>query len=127
MRQVYGLEEAWLGVTFPPLSGLPRVERVEREAFTAQGRAVPAMEGDETAIAFVSSGKSFPGHDVMIVDERGNEVPVRVEGFLGFRGPSGTSGYFENPEATEKLMPVGPDQRESEYGGLECGDRAVNA
>jgi len=71
MLPVYGLAEASLGVTFPPLNRLPRVGRVEREAFTAQGRAVPAMEGDETAIAFVSSGKSFPGHDVLIVDERG--------------------------------------------------------
>src|SRR5260370_23688637 len=127
MRQVYGLEEAWLGVTFPPLSGLPRVERVEREAFTAQGRAVPAMEGDETAIAFVSSGKSFPGHEVMIVNERGNEVPERVEGFLWFSGPSGTSGYFENPEATEKLMALGPAIREGEYAWLNSGDRAFQA
>jgi len=111
-------------VTFPPLNRLPRVERVEREAFTAQGRAVPATENDETAIAFVSSGKSFPGHDVKIVDEQGNEVRERVEGFLWFRGPSGTSGYFENPEATAKLMPQGSAQREGEYPWLNSGDRA---
>src|ERR1700757_3199273 len=74
MLPVYGLAEASLGVTFPPLNRLPRVERVEGEAFTTQGRAVPAAEGDETAIAFVSSGISFPGHDVRIVDDQGNEV-----------------------------------------------------
>ena len=124
MLPVYGLAEASLGVTFPPLNRLPRVERVEREAFTAQGRAVPAMEGDETAIAFVSAGKSFPGHDVMIVDDGGNEVAERTEGFLWFRGPSGTSGYFENPEATATLMPQGPAQREGEYAWLNSGDRA---
>jgi fatty-acyl-CoA synthase len=127
MLPVYGLAEASLGVTFPPLDRLPRVERVEREAFTAQGRAVPATEGDETAIAFVSAGKSFPGHDVMIVDEQGSEVAERVEGFLWFRGPSGTSGYFENPEATAKLMPQGPAQREGEYPWLNSGDRAFQA
>jgi fatty-acyl-CoA synthase len=127
MLPVYGLAEASLGVTFPPLNRLPRVERVEREAFTAQGRAVPAAEDNETAIAFVSSGKSFPGHDVKIVDEHGNEIPERVEGYLWFRGPSGTGGYFENPEATAKLMPEGPAQREGEYPWLNSGDRAFQA
>ena len=41
-------------MTMPPLGRGPRVERVEREAFAAQGRAVPAAAGDESAIAFVS-------------------------------------------------------------------------
>src|ERR1700681_3573918 len=124
MLPVYGLAEASLGVTFPPMDRLPRGGRVEREAFTGQGRAVPAMEGDETAIVFVSSGRSFPGHDVMIVDEHGNEVAERTEGFLWFSGPSGTSGYFENPEATAQLMPQGPAQREGEYPWLNSGGRA---
>jgi len=127
MLPVYGLAEGSLGVTFPPMNRLPRVERVDREAFATQGRAVPASEENENAIAFVSSGKSFPGHDVRIVDEQGNEVPERVEGFLWFRGPSGTGGYFENPEATAKLMPQGPAQREGEYPWLNSGDRAFRA
>jgi 1-acyl-sn-glycerol-3-phosphate acyltransferase len=127
MLPVYGLAEASLGVTFPPLNRLPRVERVEREAFATEGRAVPAAEDDENAIAFVSSGKSFPGHDVQIVDEQGNAVAERTEGFLWFRGPSGTDGYFENPEATAKLMPQGPAQREGEYPWLNSGDRAFQA
>jgi len=127
MLPVYGLAEASLGVTFPPLNRRPRVERVERETFTAQGRAVPAAEEDETAIAFVSVGKAFPGHEVTIVDEQENPVPERTEGFLWFRGPSATSGYFENPEATAKLMPQGPAPREGEFPWLNSGDRAFLA
>jgi fatty-acyl-CoA synthase len=124
MLPVYGLAEASLGVTFPPLNRVPLVERVEREAFTAHGRAEPAAAGDESAIAFVSSGSAFPGHEVIIVNEQGQEVAERTEGFLWFRGPSGTSGYFENPEATAKLMPQGPAQREGENPWLNSGDRA---
>jgi len=127
MLPVYGLAEASLGVTFPPLNRLPLVERVEREAFATHGKAVPAAEGDESAISFVSSGSSFPGHDVMIVDKDGNGVPEQTEGFLWFRGPSATSGYFENPEATAALMPQGPAQREGEYAWLNSGDRAFQA
>jgi 1-acyl-sn-glycerol-3-phosphate acyltransferase len=127
MMPVYGLAEASLGVTFPPINRGPLVERVEREAFTSQGKAVAAKSGDETAIAFVSSGRSFPGHQVMIVDEKGNEVAERTEGFLWFRGPSSTSGYFENPEATAKLLPRGPAEHEGEYAWVSSGDRAFQA
>jgi fatty-acyl-CoA synthase len=127
MMPVYGLAEASLGVTFPPLNRRPLVERVEREAFTSQGKAVAAKAGDATAIAFVSSGRSFLGHDVMIVDENGNEVAERTEGFLWFRGPSSTSGYFENPGATAKLLPRGAAEREGEYAWVNSGDRAFQA
>jgi fatty-acyl-CoA synthase len=124
---VYGLAEASLAVTVPPLNRGPLVDRVERGTFTAQGRAVPAATGDETAIAFVSSGKPVPRHEVRIVDEKGNEVPERTEGFLWFRGPSATSGYYRNPKATEALLPRGTAASDGEYAWVDSGDRAYRA
>jgi acyl-CoA synthetase (AMP-forming)/AMP-acid ligase II len=124
---VYGLAEASLAVTFPPLDRGPLVDRIERETFTAQGRAVPAKLPDETAIAFVSSGKALPKHEVCIVDDRGDEVPDRTEGFLWFRGPSATAGYYRNPKATELLLPRGPATSEDEYAWVNSGDRAYRA
>ena len=124
---VYGLAEAALGVTIPPLNRGPLVDRVEREMFTAQGRAVPAASEDETAIAFVSSGGALPRHEVRIVDERGDEVADRTEGFLWFRGPSATAGYYRNPEATEALLPRGPATTPDEYAWVNSGDRAYRA
>jgi fatty-acyl-CoA synthase len=127
MLPVYGLAEASLGVTFPPLYRGPRVDRVERETFTTEGRAVPAPAGDENAIAFVSSGVVVPRHEVVIVDTDGKEVPERTEGFLWFRGPSATSGYYRNAEATQKLFQGGPAQAEGEYPWMNSGDRAYEA
>jgi 1-acyl-sn-glycerol-3-phosphate acyltransferase len=132
---VYGLAEASLAVTVPPLNRGPLVDRVERETFTTQGRAVPAAPGDETAIAFVSSGKPIPRHEVRIVDENGNELADRTEGFLWFRGASATSGYYRNPKATEALLPrgaslVGEGAGEGsggEYPWVNSGDRAYRA
>ena len=122
---VYGLAEASLAVTFPPLNRGPRVDLVHREIFAAEGRAEPARD-DPAAIAFVSSGMPIPRHEVRIVDELGNEVPDRIEGFLWFRGPSATSGYFRNPAATQKLFPAGqpPD---GEFAWVNSGDRAYRA
>jgi len=74
---VYGLAEASLAVTAPPLDRGPLVDRIGRAEFTAKGRAVPAAPDDETAIAFVSSGMPIPRHEVRIVDENGREVPDR--------------------------------------------------
>jgi 1-acyl-sn-glycerol-3-phosphate acyltransferase len=124
---VYGLAEATLAVTVPPLGRGPLIDRVERETFAAQGRAVPAAPEDETAIAFVSSGGPIPRHEVRIVEDKGNEVPDRTEGFLWFRGPSATSGYYGNAKATEALLPLGSASTEGEYAWVNSGDRAYRA
>ncbi len=124
---VYGLAESALGVTIPPLNRGPLVDRVERETFTAHGRAVPVPREDETAIAFVSSGNALPRHEVRIVDDAGNELPDRTEGFLWFRGPSATSGYYRNPKATETLFAGGPQAGPGVHAWVNSGDRAYRA
>ncbi len=122
---VYGLAEASLAVTVPPLNRGPLVDRVERETFASQGRATPT-EDESASIAFVSSGMPIPGHDVRIVNDAGEEVPDRTEGFLWFRGPSATRGYYNNPEATEKLFPLGA-AADGEFSWVNSGDRAYRA
>ncbi len=122
---VYGLAEASLAVTFPPLNRGPRVDLVDRDIFAAQGRAFPAPQ-DPGAIAFVSSGQAVPNHEVRVVDDCGDEVPDRTEGFLWFSGPSATSGYYNNPAATEKLFPAGP-AADGGFAWVNTGDRAYRA
>jgi len=124
---VYGLAEASLAVTVPPLNRAPLIDRIDREVFTAEGRAVPSRFDDSTSIAFVSSGKPIPRHEVCVVDAIGKEVNDRAEGFLWFRGPSATSGYYQNAEATEKLLPMGPAESEGEFAWVNSGDRAYRA
>jgi len=124
---VYGLAEATLGVTVPPLNRGPRIDRVDRETFALKGRAVPAAAEDETAISFVSSGKPLAAHEAMIVDGQGNPVPDRTEGFLWFRGPSATSGYYRNRKATEALLPQGERASDGGFPWVNSGDRAYRA
>jgi 1-acyl-sn-glycerol-3-phosphate acyltransferase len=64
---------------------------------------------------------------VGIVDEKGDEAPERVEGFLWFRGPSATSGYYRNPTATQTLFPPGQEQSEGKFAWVDSGDRAYRA
>ncbi|HXU46195.1 MAG TPA: 1-acyl-sn-glycerol-3-phosphate acyltransferase, partial [Thermoanaerobaculia bacterium] len=55
--------------------------------------------------------------EVRIADESARELPERREGRIQFRGPSATAGYFENPEATARL--ISPQDGD---GWLDSGD-----
>jgi 1-acyl-sn-glycerol-3-phosphate acyltransferase len=101
---VYGLAEACLGLLFPPLGRALRVDRVRREPFEREHRALPAAADDALALRFVGCGAPLPGHEIRLLDEAGDEVGERIEGRLEFRGPSATHGYFRNREQTARLI-----------------------
>ncbi|MET0012205.1 MAG: AMP-binding protein [Sedimenticola sp.] len=103
MSPVYGLAECSVGLGFPPLERGPVIDRVQRHALTHSGEAIPAT-GQEEYVEIVACGQALPGHQVRIVDSRGNPLPERREGELQFRGPSTTQGYFHNPEQTRQLF-----------------------
>jgi fatty-acyl-CoA synthase len=119
MMPVYGLAECSVALAFPPAGRGPRVDRVARGAFQREGRAEPAAPEDPAALEFVSAGRELPEHEVRIVDEAGADVAERVVGRLVFRGPSMTSGYYRQPEATAAITLPG--------GWLDSGDLAYRA
>jgi len=104
MAPVYGLAEAAVGLAFPPLDRAPRIDRIERETFITRGRAVPASDAAEGTLEFVACGQPLPGYQIRIVSAAGRELPEREEGRLEFQGPSVSSGYFRNPEASRRLF-----------------------
>lgn len=104
MLPVYGLAESSVGLVFPPLDRKPRIDCVQREVFSKSVRARPIEAGDKNALCFVASGHPLTGHEIRIIDPDGRELPERQEGYLQFRGPSTTSGYFRNPEESKKLF-----------------------
>jgi 1-acyl-sn-glycerol-3-phosphate acyltransferase len=118
MAPVYGLAEGTLGLAFPTFDRGPRLDAVRREVFTRTGQAVPARTDDSEPLTFVSCGYPLPGHQIRIVDTAGYEVPERQEGRLEFSGPSSTSGYFRNPEASRDL---------EHDGWIDSGDLAYIA
>ncbi|HZR47682.1 MAG TPA: AMP-binding protein [Candidatus Manganitrophaceae bacterium] len=101
---VYGMAEASVALTFPPLGRPPRIDRVSRDLFERTHRAAPAGASEPAPLEFVSCGMPIRDHEVRIVDEAGAPAPERVEGEIEFRGPSCTSGYYRQPEATRSLF-----------------------
>ncbi|BFM17123.1 AMP-binding protein [Maricurvus nonylphenolicus] len=118
MAPVYGLAESSVGLALPPLGRAPLIDRVQRQPLMNNGQAQPAHAEDSEALQFVAAGQPLPNHQVRIVDEAGRELPERTEGRLEFCGPSATSGYYRNAEATAKLF---SDK------WLDSGDRAYMA
>jgi fatty-acyl-CoA synthase len=116
---VYGLAEATLAISIPKIGPGFRVDRIGRETFESQGRAIPAAANDASPLEFVSAGKPLANVEVRIVSSDGSDADERAEGQLWFRGPSATSGYYRNPEATRQVMREG--------GWLDSGDLAYRA
>ena len=104
MTPVYGLAEAAVGLTFPPLGRGPITDCIDRDEMMRSGRALPVAADHPQALRFVSGGRPLPGYELRLVDEGGAETPERMEGTVEFRGPSATSGYYRNPGASERLI-----------------------
>jgi acyl carrier protein len=113
LAPVYGLAEASVGLTFPPIGRGPLIDRIDRRRFARSGRAKPTAKPGTAALRVVSCGRPLLGHEIRVVDAAGNEVGERREGRIEFTGPSATNGYYRNPEASARLF---------DDGWLDSGD-----
>jgi 1-acyl-sn-glycerol-3-phosphate acyltransferase len=118
MAPVYGLAENAVAVTLPTPGCSPVIDRLNRAALSLRGIAEPAAPDDANAVELVACGHPIPDHEIRVVDDMGRELGERREGRLEFRGPSATSGYFQNPAKTRELF---------RDGWLDTGDRGYIA
>ncbi len=98
---VYGLAEGSLAVTFPRPGAGVRYEVVDRQEL-ANGRAV--LASGKGSMAVVSVGRAVPGHFVGVVDESGASLPEREVGHVVVLGNSIMQGYYEDEEATARVL-----------------------
>jgi acyl-CoA synthetase (AMP-forming)/AMP-acid ligase II len=120
-RPVYGLAENSVGLAFPRVVRVPRIERVRRAPFTQTGIVEPAAADDTTALEFVGCGVALPDHEMRVVDANSRPFPDRQAGSIQFRGPSATQGYYRNAAATAALFD-GPWLRTGDRGYLDGGE-----
>ena len=100
----YGLAESSVGVAITTPGVAWRADRLDRDRFTRTGEAIETTPADTSPLIVIGCGTPIPGHDIRVVDAAGLELPDRQEGLLQFSGPSSTSGYYRNPEATKTLF-----------------------
>jgi len=123
MFPVYGLAEASLAVTFPPVGRAPRIDCVDRERLEREGRAWPVqglIQGESpSGTELVSCGRAVEQVEVRVHDPKGRPLDERCVGRIVFRGASAMQGYFNNPQATAKT-------RDAE-GWIDSGDEGYLA
>lgn len=102
-KACYGLAESTLAVAFPAQEDLPKFDQINEAALSAEKLALPAGPNDKT-LSIISCGKSFPGHEISIRNENFEVCPERTVGEVTIKGPSVTSGYINNPEATAEAI-----------------------
>ncbi|MDX3068348.1 AMP-binding protein, partial [Streptomyces sp. ND04-05B] len=101
---VYGLAEATLAVTFPPLGEVAVPVRLERAAL-GRGVAVDLASGD--AVEVMDVGLPVPGCSVRVTDDARRPLGDRRVGHIEVRGPQVARGYHRLPEATAQSFADG--------------------
>nr|WQM80037.1 non-ribosomal peptide synthetase [Streptomyces sp.] len=97
-QPVYGLAEATLAVTFPPLGEVAAPRVLDRTALS-RGRAVDTAPGPD-AVELMDVGRPVPGCEVRIADDTGRPLGDRRVGHVQVRGPQVARGYHEAPDTT---------------------------
>lgn len=112
----YGMAECALAVSFAPLNEGLGIDLVDKYEMTDLGKATPAATGQnpKDSLEFVDCGNLLPSYQLAIRDDAGNELPERECGRICLQGPSVMTGYFQNKEATDKVL--------SADGWLDTGD-----
>jgi acyl-CoA synthetase (AMP-forming)/AMP-acid ligase II/aryl carrier-like protein len=117
MYPVYGLAEACLAVTFPPLGTDFRWIRLNRHRLSVGTQIELNPRDARDALEVVCVGHIVPNTELLIADDSRVGLPDETVGHILIRGPSVTRGYFADPEATASAIDAD--------GWVDTGDLGV--
>jgi len=110
----YGLAEAVLGVSLC-IDTTPSLKELYIDRSNLQvGNEIKFLEPDHINTAGYADLGVFDGTEIKITDEENNTVEDGILGYINLRSTAVTSGYYNDPEMTQKVL--------SEDGWLNTGD-----
>ncbi|TKH36336.1 non-ribosomal peptide synthetase [Paenibacillus polymyxa] len=115
MLPVYGLAEASVGVSSPPLDKNTFIPiHLNRHQLHVGEPVEEVDKSDKQCLTFLDLGYPLANTSVRICDEQNQVLDDGVIGYTQIRGKNVTSGYYNNAEATAKVI--------TEDGWLITGD-----
>ncbi|MCB1947444.1 MAG: fatty acyl-AMP ligase [Burkholderiales bacterium] len=100
----YGLAESTLAVTFSKVGKGFHSIQVDSKVLIDKRMATSLRAEGRKYNEFVNCGRPLPGHTVKIVDENGQRLGENMVGSVLVQGASIMTGYYNNPEETQKAL-----------------------
>ncbi|MCG3770706.1 MAG: 4-hydroxyphenylalkanoate adenylyltransferase [Nitrosomonadaceae bacterium] len=121
----YGLAESTLAVTFSKIGEGFKSLQIDAAMLVERKMAVRLQADGRKFNEFVNCGRAIPGHTVKVIDDEGQELSDLKLGSVLVSGGSIMTGYFNNPEDTQRTLQPGPWLDTGDLGFLFEGDLFV--
>jgi acyl-CoA synthetase (AMP-forming)/AMP-acid ligase II len=125
MFPVYGLAEASLAVTFPPLRRPLATVALSRGALGLGDVARHVAPDAADAVIFVRVGTPVDGCAIRISGSDDSALPDGQVGRIMIRGANVTAGYYRDPELTASVVSADGWLDTGDLGALVDGELAV--
>jgi acyl-CoA synthetase (AMP-forming)/AMP-acid ligase II/acyl carrier protein len=122
MYPVYGLAEASLAVSFPPVGAPLRSITLNRHRMNAGDAAQPVPGTDRDAIRLVAEGAAIPYCRVRITGDDDREVGEGRIGHVQISGENVTRGYFDDAAVNAAAFTADGWLRTGDLGLMQGGD-----
>jgi acyl-CoA synthetase (AMP-forming)/AMP-acid ligase II/acyl carrier protein len=126
MYPVYGLAEASLAVSFPPVGAPLRTVTLNRHRMSAGDPVELVSASDRDAVRLVSEGTAIPYCRVRIADEADREQSADRIGHIHISGDNVTRGYYEDPQANAASFTADGWLRTGDLGLMHGGELYVS-
>jgi len=122
MFTVYGLAEASLAVSFPPLDAGVRTRYFDRQRLNPGQRVVALAAGDRGAVSLVAVGRAVAHCELRIAGEGDVLLPDEHVGHIQIRGGNVTAGYLNAPAANAEAHTADGWLRTGDLGVIHGGE-----
>ena len=126
MYPVYGLAEASLAVSFPPVGAPLKTITLNRHRMNPGDPVEPVAASDPQALQLVSEGKAIPYTRVRIAGDDDRELAEDRIGHVHITGDNVTRGYFEDPAANAAAFTADGWLRTGDLGLQHAGDLYIS-
>ncbi|WP_010494699.1 non-ribosomal peptide synthetase [Paenibacillus elgii] len=121
MLCVYGMAEACVALAHPPLEEALLPVHLNRERLNIGEAVVPIEPSDNRCVTFVDVGHPMISSRIRICDDDDTVLADNVIGHIQISGKNVTAGYYNNPQATVKVMTADGWLKTGDLGFMRSG------
>jgi acyl-CoA synthetase (AMP-forming)/AMP-acid ligase II/acyl carrier protein len=126
MFPVYGLAEASLAVSFPPIGSPWRSISLDRHKMGVGSDIKLVPQSDPDGVELMSVGHAVPYCEVRVAGDDDRALRDDRVGHIHIRGDNVTRGYYENSEANAAALTADDWLRTGDLGLVHSGDLFIS-